>query len=259
MFFGDKGSAEQVNTQRRNYFLIIDNEKETIRKLINHLGFYSVIFEKNIKEQEIVYDTDKNLFTGVGILLRKKITPKRAYFSLVRINSLNTSTQAREKKYFLGECDKKDNPSDFPTQIAEQLNQIFNNLFTVNVMHIVKHAPPYISTTITGHKYKVISGTGYVMKFEFQNLSVVNLRTGVKAKTRIASVDVDDNPKYEEERKHLFWVIERYCKELAFVNKNRFEIVENLVKPKVDPKAQQQANKKQKKGKEKIDKSQARF
>ena len=73
MFLGDKGKPTKYRTIRKNYYLIIDNERMTINKLVTKLGFYSVRFDKKIREHEIVYDTDAKLFTGVGLILRKKI------------------------------------------------------------------------------------------------------------------------------------------------------------------------------------------
>ena len=41
---------------------------------------------------------------------------------------------------------------------------------------------------------------------------------------------MEDDPEYEKEREHVEAIIARYCKELAPVNKNRFEIAESVVK-----------------------------
>lgn len=230
MFLGDKGKPSKYHTIRKNYYLIIDNERMTINKLVAKLGFYTVRFEEKIKEREIVYDTDAKLFTGVGLNLRKKIVPNRAYFSLVRVNNLTSSQQLREKKSFLGECDPSDEPSDFPTQIAEEINNIFNNLFTVNLVDIVKHTTPYIDIEIRGNRYKIVSGTGYEMTASFEDLKIRDVRTGRKGKKRIFSLKMEDDPNYEMEREHVDGIIARYCKELAPVNKNRFEIAETVVK-----------------------------
>ena len=230
MFLGDKGKPSKYSTIRKNFYLIIDNEAMTINKLVAKLGFYTVRFEEKIKEREIVYDTDKKLLTGVGLNLRKKIVPGRTYFSLVRINNITSAQQLREKKSFLGECDITDEPCDFPTQIAEEVNSIFNNLFTIDLVDIIKHTSPYISIEIRGNRYKIISGTGYEMTISFENLKIRDERTGKKAKRRIFSIKMEDDPNYQKEREHVEWVIGRYCKELTPVNKNRFEIAETAVK-----------------------------
>lgn len=41
---------------------------------------------------------------------------------------------------------------------------------------------------------------------------------------------MEDDPNYEMERAHVDKIIARYCKELAPVRKNRFEIAETVVK-----------------------------
>lgn len=230
MFLGDKGSPTKYHTIRKNYYLIIDNEKMTIHKLISKLGFYTIRFDGKINEQEIVYDTDKKLLTGVGLLLRKKITPERVYFSLVRVNNLTESSQVREKKSFLGECEINDEPKDFPVQIADEINNIFNNLFTINLVDIVKHCEQYIKIEIKGNRYKIISGTGYEMTCSFENLKIRDMRTGRKGKKRIFSIKMEDDPNYQMEREHVDKIIARYCKELAPIMKNRFEIAETVVK-----------------------------
>ena len=222
----------------------------TVKKLITKLGFYSVIFDGKMKEEEVYYDTDKKLLTGVGLLLRKKITPHRAYFSLVRVNNLTKSLQLREKKSFLGECEPTDSPSDFPTQIANEINNIFNNLFTINLVDIVKHSSPYIKIEITGNRYKIVSGTGYEMIASFEDLKIRDMRTGKKGKKRIFSIKMEDDPNYEKEREHVDAVIGRYCKEVVPVMKNRFEIAETVVKVREENKDAKKGNKKKEKRKQ---------
>ncbi len=230
MLLGDNGKPSKNPTIRKNYYLIIDDERMTINKLVAKLGFYSVRFDKKIIEREIVYDTDAKLLTGVGLNLRKKIMPDRAYFSLVRVNSLTSSLQLREKKSFLGNCEINDEPSDFPTQIADAIDNIFNNLFTVNLVDIVKHTTPYIDITIRGNEYKIVSGTGYEISASFEDLKIKDMRTGRKGRKRIFSLKMEEDPEFEMERNQVEEVIARYCKELAPTLKNRFEISETVVK-----------------------------
>ena len=251
MLLPDKGKPTKFHTIRKNYYIIIDNERMTTRKLRNNLGFYSIVDDGVIKEEEIVYDTDKNLLTGVGLELRKKITPERVYFSLVRINSLTDTYQLHEKKSFLFEFEKDDQPSDFPVQIADTINNIFNNVFTINLVDVVKHTTPYIRIGIGGNRYKIVSGTGYEVVATFENLSIRDLRSGRKGEKRIFSLEMEDDPDYEKEREHIEAVIERYCKELVPVMKNRFEIAETLVRAKVVDKAEEKKKKLEAKKKKK--------
>lgn len=236
MFLGDKGRPTKYHTIRLNYDIIIDDEKFTLHKLITKLGFYTVVFDSKIKNIEINYDTDTKLLSGVGLILRKKITPERVYFSLVRVNNLTKSSQMREKKSFLGECELKDEPSDFPTQIADEINNIFNNLFTINLVDIVKHSFPYIQIEVGGNKYKIVSGTGYKIEASFENLKMRDMRTGRKDKKRIFSLKMEDDPAYEKEREHVLAIIERYCKELVPIQRNRFEIAEVALKTPIQEK-----------------------
>lgn len=251
MLLPDKGKPTQFSTIRKNYYIIIDDERMTTRKLRNNLGFYSIVSDGVIKEEEVIYDTDKKLLTGVGLLLRKKLTPARAYFSLVRINNLTDSYQLHEKKSFLGECEREDQPSDFPVQVADAVNNIFNNVFTINLVDVVKHCTPYIRIGIGGNKYKIVSGTGYEVIATFENLAIRDMRTGRKGEKRIFSLEMEDDPNYEKEREHIEAVISRYCKELVLVIKNRFEIAETLVRAPIIDKAEAKKKKIEEKKKRK--------
>lgn len=254
MLLPDKGKPSKYSMIRKNYSIIIDNEMMTVRKLRNNLGFYNISNDGVIREEEVVYDTDNNLLTGVGLILRKKITPKRAYFSLVRVNNLTDAYQLREKKSFLGECEREDNPSDFPVQIADAINNIFNNVFTINLVDIVKHSLPYISIGIGGNKYKIVSGTGYEVVATFENLNIRDYRTGKKGVKKIFSLEMEADPDYEKEREHILAVIERYCKELVPTSRNRFEIAEAVVKLRVVDKDAEKKKKKEEKAKKKAQK-----
>ncbi|MGN1201169.1 MAG: hypothetical protein ACI4R8_02770 [Candidatus Caccovivens sp.] len=250
MFLGDNGKPNKFPSVRYNYDIIIDDEKFTLQKLSRNLGFYTILFEEKIKDVETVYDTERYLLTGAGLLIRKKNTPTGSYFSLVRISGINNS-ENREKKSFLGECEPQDQPSDFPVQIADAINKVFNNLFTINVVDIVKHCTPYIRTEITGNRYKIVSGTGYEVEMTFENLKVRDMRSGRKAKVRNFSIEMELNPEYEKERTRILEVIDRWCKELVPQNRNRFEISQVAVRPPVqnNANAEVKVDKKDKKGK----------
>ncbi|MBP3431474.1 MAG: hypothetical protein J6K39_01285 [Clostridia bacterium] len=250
MFLGDKGRPQKYHHIRLNYDIIIDDEKFSLQKMTQNLGFYSISFDKKIKNTQIIYyDTDKKLLTGAGLILRKKITAERTYFSLVRISSLS-NIENREKKSFLGECEPQDQPSDFPVQIADEINKIFNNLFTINIVDIVKHCTPYIKVDIAGNAYKIRSGTGYEAEMSFETMTVRDLRTKRKAKVRNFSLEMEEDPDYKNERQQILDVIDRHCKELFLINRNRFEIAETAVRMpeiKVDEDGKQQKEKKKSK------------
>lgn len=257
MFYGDKGMPSQFKTLRNNYDILIDNEKMTLAKLSSKLGFYNIVFQEKIDDIETVYDTANNLLTGAGLIIRKRLTKERAYFSLVRINSIKNVSN-HERKEFLGECDKNDKPSDFPVQIANRINEIFNNVFTVNLVDIIKHCSPYITTEIKGNRYKIISGTSYEAEISFETFKVKNNRTGKTAKLRNCSIAFPLDPNYEKERNEILEAVDRYCKELAPLGRNNFEISEVAVKPiEIKPTEKKEAEKdkdkkkkKQKKNKE---------
>ena len=245
MFIGDKGKPNKYFNLRMNYDIVIDNEKFTIQKMMNRLGFYTIIPLGKVKEGEIVYDTDKKLLTGSGLILRKKIDRDRIYFSLIRVSSMD-NIENREKKSFLGECELKDQPSDFPVQIADAINKIFNNLFTIDLVEVVKHCTPYTKMDIIGNKYKIVSGTGYEAEMQFEELRIKDLRTGRKAKKRNFSIKLQLDPNYVHERERILEVIEKYCKELVYIKRNRFEIGEVAVRMPVVAQNEGEENKEKK-------------
>lgn len=232
MFLGDKGAPAKFVSRRHNYDILIDNEKMTLSKISKNLGFYNIIYKGKLRKIETVYDTDKNLLTGAGLIIRKINTKERTYFSLIRISDV-AQVSNREKKAFLGECEPKDEPSDFPVQIADAIKNAFNNLFAINVVDIVKHTTAYISIDIKGDLYKIVSGTGYEVEMSFETWKIKDHRTGKSAKIRNFSLDFDLNPAYEKEMEHILHIVDRYCKELVPLNRNRFEIAEVTVRPRV--------------------------
>ncbi len=249
MFLGDKGKPSEYNVIRYNYDILIDNERWTIQKMMSRLGFYTIIPQGRIKQQEIIYDTERKLLTGAGLILRKKIDVDRTYFSLIRVSSIK-DIEVREKTSFLGECELRDQPKDFPEQIADEINKIFKNLFTIDLVDVVKHCTPYIDMNIVSNKYKIVSGTGYEVEMFFETLNIKDVRTGRKAKQRNFSIKMLLDPNYERERQRILEVIDRYCKELVLLKRNHFEIAEVAVRiPEVseDDKKKKEAEKKKKK------------
>ncbi len=260
MFLGDRGTPNKYATRRYNYDILIDNEKAILGKISKNLGFYNVIYTGKLNKIETVYDTDKNLLTGAGLIIRKINTKERTYFSLFRVSDV-AQVSNREKKAFLGECEPKDEPSDFPVQIADAIKVAFNNLFAINVVDIVKHTSAYITTAISGNVYKIVSGTGYEAEMSFETWKIKDHRTGKKTTIRNFSLDFELNPAYQKEMEHILHIVDRYCKELVPLNRNRFEVAEVAVRPRVpsgdrvmldadgNPIAPPQTDKKGKKGK----------
>ncbi len=248
MYLGDRGQPSKYRIMRYNYDILIDKEKKLISKFMRKLGFYTIVYDSKFHEIETVYDTDKYLLTTAGLILRKKQTATRSYFSLVRISSL-PSLRDREKSAFLGECEAGDQPSDFPVQIADGINNIFNNLFTINLVDVVQHCSPYIISDVSGNRYRIVSGTGYEAMISYELIRAKDARTGKKAKFKNFSITMELDPLFEKEREHILETIDRFCKELVPLNRNHFEISEVAVKPRVPADIEQQKGKKKEKKK----------
>lgn len=241
MFLGDTGKGEKIKSKRYNFDVLVDNEKFTLQKLSSRLGFYSIEYQGRFKEIETVYDTPNNLLTGSGIVIRKRQNKDRCYFSLIRINSLKNS-RTSDRKEFLGECEPKDQPKNFPVQIADKINEIFNSVFTVDLVDVINHCEPYVYYEITGNKYKIISGTGYEAEMSFENFNVRNMRTGKRAKLRNFSISFPMQPEFEKERNQILEAIDIYCNELVPLDRNNFEIAEVAVRTRVPKPVQKEEN-----------------
>ncbi len=238
MFLGDKGKKSKFQNIRRNYDIYEKNEKKTLNKLDRALNFFNLSPKSKIKETEIVYDTPNRLFTSTGLILSKKILPKRNYFRISRSNMIK-DVSTTETKHFLGECELKDEPRDFPAEIAKGLNDFMPNLFAVDLLTIVSHLEPYVKIDITGESYQLSSGTGYSATLSFETHKYTNLskqkikNSRQNMKKRIFSVEMPNDPTFIEERRQIMTAIEKNCKELVPFDRNRFEIAKALLFPQV--------------------------
>lgn len=241
MFQGDKGKRSKFQNIRINYDVYNKNEKATLKKLDSGLNFFSLSPSGKVQEIEIIYDTDNKLFTESGLIISKKIMPTRCYFRISRMNIIKGITQT-ESKYFLGECDMPDQPSDFPTQIADGISKILPELFAVDLVTLVKHLKPYIKIEIYGESYKLSSGNGYSATLSYETQKYTNLQYSKQRQSharknmqkRVFSVEMPNDPQHQVELKQIIDAIEKHCKELVPYKKNRFEIAKTLLFPKIN-------------------------
>ncbi|MBQ8845408.1 MAG: hypothetical protein IJ008_05310 [Clostridia bacterium] len=209
----------------RIYYEIFTNKENVIRqKFEKHMPFYRIVYNKKLVEKEIIYDTEKRLLTSANLVLSKRILPERTYFRILKVSSIKNQIIKNERKTFLGECDKTDEPSNFPNQMADAINKSFKNLFAIDLNEIVKHLAPFISVEVKGDEYKIFCGTGFTARLSFEDHIYKNELNKKKVKSRVCSLKMDDNPLYEEERESLLRAIDKYCKELVPMKRNRFEM-----------------------------------
>lgn len=220
----NNSQASRFNSIRIYYEIFTKKEDIIRQKFEKNMPFYSIAYNKKLNEKEIIYDTEKKLLTSANLVLSKRILPERTYFRILKVSSIKNQIIKNEKKTFLGECDKTDEPKNFPNQMADAINRSFNNLFAIDLNEIVKHLSTFISIEVKGDEYKIFCGTGFSAKLSFEDHVYRNEINKKKVKSRVCSLKMDNNPLYEKEREDLLRAIDKYCKELVPMKRNRFEM-----------------------------------
>ena len=214
-----------------HYDMIRNNESAIVNKLDRALGFYRIYFEKKIKGLEIIYDTPNNLLSSAGIVLSKQFENGKAFFKVRKLSYLPTELRKPSEKFYLSECAANETPKDYPLQIATAINNLFSNVFTIDLVDVVKQTAPKYEIKIKGNLYALTSGTGMKGQIVFENAVYRNFLTGKKVKRQGATISLPSDPALKKERDEVLNAVERKCKELLTYNASRFEIAERLLRP----------------------------
>ena len=214
-----------------HYDMIRDNESAILDKLDRELGFYRIYFEKKIKGLEIIYDTPNNLLSSAGIVLSKQFESGKVFFKVRKLSYLPTELRKPGEKYYISECAPNETPKDYPLQISTAINNLFSNLFTIDLVDVVKQTAPKYEIKIKGNLYALTSGTGMKGQIVFENAIYKNYITGKKVKRQGATITLPSDAALKKEREEVLNAVERKCKELLIYNASRFEIAERLLKP----------------------------
>ncbi len=226
-----KDKLENEMTKKVHYQLITGNFNKIYKKLDENLKFYKLVSDGKFKGNEIVYDVKNNLMSNAGLVLSKQFEGDKVFFKVRKISKLPGGYKRPSQKFFLGECEKTEAPKDFPTQIANAISNSYANVFTIDLVSIVRQTVPKIEITVTGEKYRFISGTGYECKLLHEFVVYKDLETNKKVKREGVAIIMSSEDKYEKFNKEIIDAIDHYCKELVPFEQSRFEIAQRLLHP----------------------------
>lgn len=225
--------ANEYTPIKIHYDMIRDNEAQVVEKLDRELKFYRILYQKKIRGLEIIYDTPAGLLSGAGIVLSKQFDDNKAFFKVRRISYLPTEFRKPSQKFYLSETNKKDSPKDFPLQIATSINNAFSNVFTIDLVEVVKQTVPKYEIKLKGKLHSLTSGLGMKAQLVFERVIYRDCISGRKVKHHSVTITLPGDPKYKREVEEIERAVEKSCKELLRYNESRFEIAERLLKPRV--------------------------
>lgn len=226
--------ANEYTPIKIHYDMIRDDEARVVEKLDRELKFYRILYQNKIKGLEIIYDTPNRMLSGAGIVLSKQYENNKAFFKVRRISYLPTEFRKPSQKFFLSEVNHKDSPKDFPLQIATSINDAFSNMFTIDLVEVVKKTVPKYEIKLKGKLYSLTSGLGMKAQLVFERVIYRDCVSGKKVKHHSVTLKLPGDPSYSREAEEIQAAIERSCKELLRYNESRFEIAQRLLRPRVN-------------------------
>jgi len=217
---------------RYHYDLLRDDVKKTIEKLNANLGYYSFRpFTKSLST-EIFYDTPDNMLSGAGVVLSKYIEGNEAYIQIRKLSYIDSKKVKAGKKIKVVDCTPKQTARDFIVQIAAAINNMYENIFTIDLSEIIKKVISTVQIDIKGDVYQIAGGTGYRATLSFEKNIYRDLKKGKVVKKKGATFISPSDPNFDKEREEVLYGIDRYCKELFPYNESRFEIASRVLRSK---------------------------
>ena len=226
----EKLQTEQV--QKYHYLLLGSNFNKVKSKLEKTLGYYRLAFDGKFKGLEIIYDVPNNLLSNAGIVLSKQYEGSESFFKVRKISKLPGGYKRPSQKFNLGESDDAEAPKDFPVQIANAISNLYANVFTIDLVSLVRQTEPKIEITVTGDKYIIVGGTGYRAELLYETAIYKDIKTNKKVSRTGVTLKLPKDEKYEKENQTILKAIDHSCKELVGYEQSRFEIAERLLYPK---------------------------
>ncbi len=228
---GNEKLKEEL-VKKVHYFYIGKNYKKTVKKIDENLRYYRIENVGKFAGKEIIYDVQSNMLSNAGLVLSKQYEGDDAYFKVRKISSLPSVFKKASQKFQLGECEGSESPKDFPVQIANAISNSFANVFTIDLVSVVRQTVPKIEIVIKGQKYRIICGTGYEAVLLVENAMYRDVQTNKKVKREGFTLKLPISEKWDRENEEIVKVIEHYCKELVPYQQSRFEIAQRLLYPK---------------------------
>ena len=228
----DFSTLENENSEKHHYYIIGKDEKKLIEKLEKHLNFYTLRYVQSFLGREIVYDVANNMLSNAGLVLSKQYEDDGGIFFKVRkISFLPKSINRKSKKFYLAECSGREEPKDFPIQIANAIQSSFSQPFTIDLVSIVRQTVPKIEILVHGKKYHIIGGFGYRARFIFEKTEYKDLISGKKVGKYGVTFIAPVGPKNEQYNNEILSIIDKYCTELVPYKQTRFEIAKRVLFP----------------------------
>lgn len=209
----------EISGVKVHYDMIRNNEKEILYKLDRELAFYRIYFNRKVNGKEIIYDTPNNLLSGVGLVLSKQFEEGKVFFKVRKLSYLPTELRKPSQKFYLAECNGNESPKDYPLQISTAINNAFSNIFTIDLVEVVKQTIPKYEIKIKGNLYELTSGTGMRGTLVFEKVTYKDLVSGKKVKRRGATVTLPNDPALKRTQMKCLPQLKQDAKNCCFIKK----------------------------------------
>ncbi len=228
-------SNEKLENEKikKFHYLLVSKDFDKVRsKLDKALNYHRLELAGKFDGMEVIYDVPSNLLSKAGIVLSKQYEGEKSFFKVRKISQLPGGYKRPSQKFNLGESQDAEAPKDFPMQIANAISNLFANVFTIDLVSVVRQTEPKIEIIVDGYKYNIIGGTGYRAVLLYENAIYKDVKTNKKVKRIGVTLKMPNEEKYEKENQTILSAIEHSCKELVGYEQSRFEIAERLLYPK---------------------------
>ena len=224
-------TLEDEKRKKIHYLLLGENFSKTREKLDKSLNYHRLSFDGKFKGYEVIYDVESNLLSNAGLILSKQYEGGKVFFKVRKISKLPGGYKRPSQKFNLGESGDAEAPKDFPIQIANAISNLYANVFTIDLVSVVRQTQPKIEITVKGDKYKIIGGTGYRAELLYETGIYKDIKTNKKVKRIGVTLIMPSDSKYEKENQEIIKAIDHNCKELVGYEQSRFEIAQRLLYP----------------------------
>ena len=222
---------QNEQNKKAHYLMLGKSFSKTLKKLDENLNYYRLINQGKFEGLEIIYDVDQKLLSNAGLVISKQYEKDKIYFKVRKISKLPGGFKRPSQKFYLGECEGTEAPKDFPMQIANAISNSYANVFTIDLVSVVRQTEPKYEIKVTGTKYRIVCGNGYSCEMLCENAVYKDLEKNKKVKRVGVTLVMPKENKYEKNNKEVMDAIEHYCKELVPYEQSRFEIAQRLLHP----------------------------
>lgn len=222
---------ENENTKKIHYLILGEKFSKIRDKLDKNLKYYRLSFSHKFNGLEIIYDVPSKLLSNAGLVLSKQYDDGKMFFKVRKISKLPGGYKRPSQKFVLGESEEAEAPKDFAMQIAHAISNLYANVFTIDLVSVVRQTEPIYEITVKGDGYDIIGGTGYRAELLDETAIYRDVETNKKIKRHGITLIMPSGEKYEKENQIIVQTIDHYCKELVGYEQSRFEIAQRLLHP----------------------------